>query len=210
MNQLLLFKTLLLAVFLLVNQSIIHAQSSIGLELGTMVTSFYSSEPLYKDRRFPSIASIQPAIGGRIGLSFEHSFKDFFAIKTGVFYALKGPYLDPDIRWSLGYVTVPVLAVFTPVEPLKIGVGIDFGALVTNSFAIVPAHRVTLGLRSEIIWQMSPVFRLLLHGSLDLTPTTSVNYTDDQGAVIGTNIYKHFTGGISIAYTLKRFDKKHS
>ena len=143
MNQVLLLKAVFLTAFLSVSVSIVQAQSNLGLELGTMVTSFYTSEPLYQDKNFPSIAAVKPAIGGRIGVFFDHSFKDFFAIKTGTFYTLKGPYLEEENRWTLGYITVPVLAVFTPMEPLKIGVGIDFGVLVMNNFIITPDHSIT-------------------------------------------------------------------
>ena len=139
---------------------------------------------------------------------FESEIKDFLAIKTGLFGVLKGCQLQTDDRWNLAYITLPFLVVFTPIKPLKLGVGVELGALVANNLPLLADNKLSIGVRAEAAWQITPSFRLIAHGTLDVTSTTSLFHTDDQGNLRGQSSHNNITGGLSLAYTIKTFDKK--
>lgn len=199
-----LLNIILATTIIITSQSSIHAQSHFGVEAGATVSSVYTTTQTLT----PYDSSIKPIIGARAGLFFEHEIKDFFAIKTGVFGALKGSQLQTGDRWNLIYLTVPILAVFTPIKPLKIGVGVELGALVADNFPLLTNNKLSLGIRGEITWQISPAFRLIAHSTVDVTPIYSIYHTDDQGFLLTKNNYNNITGGLSLAYTIKSFGKK--
>ena len=196
--------TLMFVVTLIfTNHSNIQAQYHLGVEAGATLSSLYTfqapSQNLFSG----------PVAGARGGLFFEAEVKDFIAIKTGLFGALKGANLNTGERWNLVYLTVPALLVFTPVKPLKLGVGVEFGALVANNFSASSTDSpFSLGIRGEIAWQINPSFRLIGHSTVDVNPTSSIFYTNDQGTISSKNSYSNITGGLSLAYTIKTFDKK--
>jgi hypothetical protein len=197
------FKVILVTTLIITSQRILHAQYHLGVEAGATVSSFYSTPQEPKMSEF-----IRPAIGARVGVFFESQIKDFFAIKTGIFGALKGTQFKSGDRWSLVYLTLPVLAIFTPVKPLKLGIGVELGALVSDSHPLLTDNKLSLGIRGEIAWQINPSFRLIAHSTIDVTPTFSVTYTDDQGNPLTQINNNNITGGLSLAYTIKTFDKK--
>lgn len=197
-----LLKVILVASLIILSHRILQAQNHLGVEAGATVSYLHTfQEPLMKNWT-------TPVVGARVGAFFEHEVKDFFAIKTGVFGTLKGSQITGG-RWNLVYITVPALAIFTPVKPLKLGIGVELGALVSNNISLITTNTFNFGLRSEIAWQISPSFRLIAHGTLDLTPTFFVTYTDGDGNVLDNQGYNHITGGLSLAYTIKTFDKKN-
>lgn len=178
------------------------AQQRIGVEAGATISALYSLD-------MDSVNTFStPSVGARAGFFFESKITDYLAIKTGLSGAMKGCQLDKDNRWDLVYLTVPVLAVFTPVKPLKIGIGVEAGALILNNRYALRGNSLTLGIRSEIAWQINPLFRLIAHATVDVTPNLSIQYTDDQGFPISKVGYNNISGGLSLAYTIKTFDKK--
>lgn len=180
------------------------AQSSIYLEAGATVSTLYSITPEYKPPGKEQ-SLFQPVVGFRAGVALEHDFEGVFGLKTGASYSFKGAKVPENFRWSLGYLCFPVLAVWRPVPALKVGLGLEFSALLTNNAALPPTNSVALGARTELIWQVTPQFRLLLHSTLDVTNSEKVTYTDDQGNPVATNVYRHLTGGLSLAYRLHNF-----
>lgn len=178
------------------------AQHNFGVEAGVTIASLYSSNSDFRQIPF------SPSIGARTGLFWESAITDFFAIKTGLSGELKGHQIDNNGRWDLIYLTLPVLAIFTPVKPLKLGIGIEAGAVVFNNIPLLEAEILTLGIRSEIAWQINPSFRLMAHTTVDITRRFYVHYTDDQGNPIDKVGYNNISGGLSLAYTIKTFDKK--
>ena len=197
-----LLKVILVATLIITSQRTISAQYHLGVEAGATVSSLYTIQESYVNNW------ASPTIGARAGLFFENEIKDFFAIKTGVFGVLKGCQLQMGERWNLVYITVPALAVFTPVKPLKLGIGIELGALVANNIRLLADNTLSLGIRSEVAWQINPSFRLIAHTTVDVTPTSSIIYTDDRGFLLASNNYNNITGGLSLAYTIKTFDKE--
>lgn len=179
-------------------------QSNIYLEAGAIASTFYSASPEYQPPGTEQ-GLFQPVVGFRAGVALEHDFEGVFGLKTGASYSFKGAEVPEDFRWSLGYLCFPVLAVWRPVPALKVGLGLEFSSLLTNNAALPPTNSVALGARTELMWQISPQFRLLLHSTLDVTNSEKVTYTDDQGNPIATNVYRHLTGGLSLAYRLHRF-----
>lgn len=199
-----LLQVILVATIIITSHCSLHAQHYLGFEAGATVTSLYTiQEPEPPIGRFAS-----PTIGARVGVFFESEIKDFLAIKTGLFGVLKGCQLETHGRWNLVYMTIPVLVVFNPVKPLKLGIGVELGALIANNIPLLVDNKLSLGVRGEVAWQISPSFRLIAHGTLDLIPTTTILYTDDQGNIAGQSSYNNITGGLSLAYTIKTFDKK--
>lgn len=205
MHLLFLLRNSLLFSLLILLPIITTAQSSISLEGGAVVSSLYSTQPEFKPTGFEDIDNFKPAIGFRAGVALEHAFEGAFALKTGAAYTLKGAHVFKDFRHSLGYICFPVLAIWSPVKTLKVGLGLEFSALLTNNAPLPPTNSVALGVRSELAWQINPKFRLILHGTADFTNSERIQYTDDQGYPVATNHYKHITGGVSLAYVLHTF-----
>jgi hypothetical protein len=193
---------MLVVTLIITNHSNTHAQYHLGVEAGATLSSLYTfPEPIIEPLT-------GPVAGARAGVFFEAEIKDFIALKTGLFGVLKGANLDTGERWNLVYLTVPALLVFTPVKPLKLGIGVELGALVSNNFQLLADNKLSLGIRAEIAWQINPSFRLIGHSTVDMTPTTSLFYTDDQGNLLTRINYSNITGGLSLAYTIKTFSKK--
>lgn len=197
-----LLQVIIVATLIITSHCRLHAQYHLGVEAGATLSSLYTIQEQYVD----NFAS--PVIGARAGLFLENEIKDFFAIKIGVFGALKGCKLQSNIRWNGVYITVPALAIFTPVKPLKLGIGIELGALVSKDFLLLVNNKLSLGIRCEVAWQISSCFRLIAHSTVDVTPTSLIIYTDEQGRLLSKNNYNNITGGLSLAYTIKTFDKK--
>lgn len=197
-------KIIILAIIIITSHSNIQAQYHLGVEAGATLSSLYTFQEPTTGRLFSD-----PTVGARTGLFFEAEVKDFIAIKTGLFGALKGAYLNTGERWNLVYITVPALVIFTPVKPLKLGIGAELGALVSNNFSSLTTNSpLSIGIRTELAWQINASFRLIAHNTVDVTPTTSIFYTDEQGNLLTKRNYNNITGGLSLAYTIKTFGKK--
>jgi hypothetical protein len=193
---------IIIALIITTSHSNLNAQYHLGIEAGATLSSLYTIQE-------PTIELFSgPVPGARAGLFFEAEIKDFIALKTGVFGVLKGANLHTGERWNVVYLTVPVLLNFTPIKPLKLGIGVELGALVADNYQALADNKLSLGIRAEVAWQISPSFRLIAHSTVDVTTTSSVFYTDDQGFLVTKNNYNHITGGLSLAYTIKTFDKK--
>lgn len=206
MNQLFSITALVFTIFLFSNQQSIQAQYSFGVEAGGLVSSLITLDQPYPVAGSNSRENLTaPVVGGTAGVFLERDFKENFALKVGLFSTLKGAYMYQNFRWNLLYLTTPILAVFTPVKPLKIGVGIEVGAVVYNNARFITDRTLSVGARTEIAWQINEAFRLIAHGTLDFTPTHIVLYTDDQGVNRGINRYRNVTGGLSLAYIIKTF-----
>lgn len=185
-----------------------QAQYHFGAEAGVLLASQVTFDAPYVAPNFDrsvELFSRKPLVGARVGLFLARAFTPRFSLKTGLFGSLQGAVVFQHTRWNLLYLTTPILAVFTPTKPIKIGVGIELKALINNAYRYVE-NPLALGVRSELTWQVNSTFQLLFHGTIDLTPTDRTVYTDNQGETIAENYYRNITGGLSLAYTIKTFE----
>lgn len=199
-RQSLALKSLFIALTLLFNLSCTNAQYKVGVEVGTTISSLmtFSETPL----------AYMPKFGVRAGAFVERKFTNLFMIKTGAFYELKGAY-DPQSLandLSFHFITIPVLAVFSPNKWLKVAAGVETGILVAKNIPLYLTNLVTVGARAELTWQINTAFRLIGHASFEISPFTEVMFTDDQGNPINSSSYHFLTGGLSLAYIIHSFE----
>lgn len=191
--------------FLLINSFTTKAQLHIGAEAGATISSVIST-PSY-----PEIYS--PRVGVRGGLFVENEFNSFFALRTGLFYSLKGARAKTAdlFYWNIHCLTVPLMATFTPVKPIRLGIGLETSVFLSNNHQFMKLPVVGLGAKGEIAWQINKMFRLIGHVTYNFTSIMEVYYTDDQGNITnnGNPIpYNLIEGGLSLACTIKTFEKK--
>lgn len=180
------------------------AQLRLGAEAGATISSIVS---------IPATTLYTPRVGVRAGAFLENDFTSFFALRTGVFYSLKGgKAITNDLSfWNLHCLTIPLVATFSPIKPLRLGIGLETSFFVANNNMFMQTPPVALGARAEVAWQINNLFRLIGHFTYDFTSILEIYYVDGNGYPVNNSQptpYNCLEGGISLACTIVTFEKK--
>jgi hypothetical protein len=132
---------LIFIIFLLESISKMYGQSNsfnVGIEGGPGISRIHSDDGIYKNSSY--------LIGGISGGFFQYNFNQTIALKTGIYYELKGTKVDsksdqlpPDgkLVFHLNYLSVPILF------KVNVGKSVKFFANTGPYFAIL-FHESTL------------------------------------------------------------------
>lgn len=194
-------KILLLGIFIIPTPS--KAQVHIGSEIGTTISAIVPSTqkiPYYAQR-----------IGFRAGAFVELELNNLFALRSGVFYTLRGfhfgntpnPY-NKDKFWDLHAFNIPLMLVFKFSEQVQIAVGIESNTVLGSNLPLVKIPSMQFGMRGECGFHITERFRVAayyMHGFNKLLEIRTVRPSQND-------FYNNIIAGISMSYILKTVRKK--
>lgn len=196
-------KTLLLPIGLLISTTSLKAQFHIGPEIGGAISAMVPS-----NQKIPNYAQ---RIGLRVGGFVEMEISSLFAIRSGLFYTLRGfnfgtisnPYNEAKF-WDIHGLNIPMMFVLKLGDQVQMALGLEMNNVLGSNLPLIRLPSIQMGLRGECGFQINNQLRVsayYMHGFNKLLEIR----TSRPGQ---NDFYNNIIAGISVAYIAQSFYKK--
>jgi len=202
-KKLFILKVLLLFLGTYIPSIPLNTQFHVGPEIGTSISAIVPSNqdiPYYTQR-----------IGFRAGAFAEVELNTLFALRSGVFYSLRGfhfgnipnPY-NKDKFWDIHGLNIPLMLVFKLNKQIQIAVGLETNTVLGSNLPLLRIPSLQIGIRGECGFHITERLRVAayyMHGFNKLLEIKT-NRPAQNG------YYNNIIAGISMSYILKTVRKK--
>lgn len=202
-KKLFLPKVFLLFLGISIATTPLKAQFHIGSEIGTAISAIVPSNP-----KIPNYAQ---RIGLRAGAFVELELSSLFALRSGLFYTLRGfhfgnipnPY-NTDKYWDFHAFNIPLMGVLKISEQVQVAVGLEMNTVLGSNLPIIRTPNVQLGIRGECGFHITERLRVAAYYMHGFNKLLEIK-TSRPGQ---NDFYNNIIAGISMSYVLKTIRKK--
>ncbi|MFT5648161.1 MAG: hypothetical protein ACI976_002857 [Aureispira sp.] len=202
-KKLLLSKVFLLLLGTCISPTQLKAQFHVGPEIGTSISAIVPSNqkiPYYVQR-----------VGFRAGAFAELELSNLFALRSGVFYSLRGfhfgnipnPY-NKDKFWDIHGLNIPLMLVFKLNKKIQIAVGLETNTVLGSNLPLLRIPSLQVGIRGECGFHVTERLRVAAYYMHGFNKLLEIK-TNRPGQ---NDFYNNIVAGISLSYILKTVRKK--
>lgn len=202
-KKLLLSKVLLLLLGTCTSPTQLKAQFHVGAEIGTAISAIVPSNqkiPYYAQR-----------VGFRAGAFAELELSSLFALRSGVFYSLRGfhfgnipnPY-NKDRFWDMHGLNIPLMLVFKLNKQIQIALGLETNTVLGSNLPLLRIPSLQVGIRGECGFHITERLRVAAYYMHGFNKLLEIK-TSRPGQ---SDFYNNIVAGVSMSYILKTVRKK--
>jgi len=196
-------KVLLLFLGTSTSSSPLNAQFHIGPEIGTSISAIVPSNqkiPYYAQR-----------IGFRAGVFIEQELNTLFALRSGIFYTLRGfhfgnipnPYNTAKF-WDLHAFNLPLMGVLKLSEQVQVALGLEMNTVLGTNLPLVRIPSIQIGIRGECGFHITERLRVAAYYMHGFNKLIEIR-TNRSGQ---NDFYNNIIAGVSMSYVFKTIRKK--
>lgn len=196
-------KALLLFLGIYSSPTPLNAQVHIGPEIGAAISAVVPS-----NIKIPNYAQ---RIGFRAGAFAELELNSLFALRSGVFYSLRGFHFgdvpnayNTDKFWDLHGLNIPLMLVFKLNQQIQVAAGVEMNTILGSNLPLVNIPSVQIGIRGECGFHITEQLRVAAYYMHGLNKLLEIK-TRRPGQ---NDFYNNILAGISMSYVLKTLRKK--
>ncbi len=196
-------KALLLFLGIYSSPTPLNAQVHIGPEIGAAISAVVPS-----NIKIPNYAQ---RIGFRAGAFAELELNSLFALRSGVFYSLRGFHFgdvpnayNTDKFWDLHGLNIPLMLVFKLNQQIQVAAGVEMNTILGSNLPLVNIPGVQVGIRGECGFHITEQLRVAAYYMHGLNKLLEIK-TRRPGQ---NDFYNNILAGISMSYVLKTLRKK--
>lgn len=196
-------KALLLFLGIYSSPTPLNAQVHIGPEIGAAISAVVPS-----NIKIPNYAQ---RIGFRAGAFAELELNSLFALRSGVFYSLRGFHFgdvpnayNTDRFWDLHGLNIPLMLVFKLNQQIQVAAGVEMNTILGSNLPLVNIPGVQVGIRGECGFLITEQLRVAAYYMHGLNKLLEIK-TRRPGQ---NDFYNNILAGISMSYVLKTLRKK--
>jgi hypothetical protein len=196
-------KALLLFLGIYSSPTPLNAQVHIGPEIGAAISAVVPS-----NIKIPNYAQ---RIGFRAGAFAELELNSLFALRSGVFYSLRGFHFgdvpnayNTDRFWDLHGLNIPLMLVFKLNQQIQVAAGVEMNTILGSNLPLVNIPGVQIGIRGECGFHITEQLRVAAYYMHGLNKLLEIK-TRRPGQ---NDFYNNILAGISMSYVLKTLRKK--
>lgn len=181
----------------------VNAQFHVGAEMGTAISAIVPSNqkiPYYAQR-----------IGFRAGAFAELELSPLFALRSGVFYTLRGfhfgnvPNLyNKDKFWDLHGLNTPLMLVFKLSKQVQIAAGLEMNVVLGTNLPLIRLPSVQVGIRGECGFHITERLRVAAYYMHGFNKLLEIRTSPPRQ----NDFYNNILAGISISYVIKTIRKQ--
>ncbi len=175
----------------------LQAQIHIGPEVGTAISAIVPSNqtiPYYAQR-----------IGVRGGMFAEVEISSLFAIRSGVFYTLRGfhfgnvpnPY-NTDKYWDMHSLNIPMMGVLKLNQQVQVALGVEMNTVLGSNLPLIRIPSIQLGMRGECAFHITEQLRVAAYYMHGFNKLLEIRTRQSRQ----NDFYNNIIAGISLSYVL--------